>query len=105
MVYVGGEAGFPSLGGILGAPVVDRTGIPNRVRFNYILEFAPDDSTAGPAVRGLPPRFQPSTEPSDVPRAPNIFTALEEQLGLKLEPARAPREFIVINRVERPSPN
>jgi uncharacterized protein (TIGR03435 family) len=34
-----------------------------------------------------------------------IFTALEDQRGLKLEPARAPREFIVIDRVERPSPN
>jgi len=34
-----------------------------------------------------------------------IFAAVEAQLGLTLEPAKAPREFIVIDRVERPSPN
>jgi uncharacterized protein (TIGR03435 family) len=44
-------------------------------------------------------------QPADVPRAATIFTAIEEQLGLKLEPARAPRDFIVIDRVERPSPD
>jgi hypothetical protein len=40
-----------------------------------------------------------------VPLAPTIFVALEEQLGVKLEPAQTPREFIVIDAVERPSPN
>jgi uncharacterized protein (TIGR03435 family) len=42
---------------------------------------------------------------SDIPRAATIFTALEEQLGLKLEPTKAPREFIVIDHVERLTPN
>jgi uncharacterized protein (TIGR03435 family) len=40
-----------------------------------------------------------------VPRGQTVFAAVEDQLGLKLEPARAPRDFIVIDRVERPSPN
>jgi hypothetical protein len=35
----------------------------------------------------------------------NSFTALEEQLGLKLEKTKAPTGFIVIDHVERPSPN
>ena len=39
-----------------------------------------------------------------IPKAPSIFAAVE-QLGLKLEPIRVPREFIVIDHVERPSPN
>ena len=38
------------------------------------------------------------------PRAATVFAALG-QLGLRLEPTRAPREFIVIDRVERPSAN
>jgi uncharacterized protein (TIGR03435 family) len=39
-----------------------------------------------------------------LPKAPPLLAALE-QLGLKLEPIRLPREFIVIDRVERPGPN
>jgi uncharacterized protein (TIGR03435 family) len=99
MVFIGGGAGAIPLGGILGVPVINQTGIPLTTRFNYVLEFAPDERTAGPMGRLA------SNEPSDIPRAPDIFTALEQQLGLRLEPARAPREFIVIDRVERPSPN
>jgi uncharacterized protein (TIGR03435 family) len=43
--------------------------------------------------------------PSDIPLAATIFTALEEQLGLRLESAKVPREFLVINHVETLSPN
>ena len=39
-----------------------------------------------------------------IPKAPSVFAAVE-QLGLELEPTRVPREFIVIDKVERPSPN
>jgi uncharacterized protein (TIGR03435 family) len=49
--------------------------------------------------------MQIASDPSAVPRAPGIFTALEEQLGLRLERIRAPRDFIVIDQVERPAPN
>jgi uncharacterized protein (TIGR03435 family) len=93
-LFVGAGAGVPPVGGFLGAPVIDRTGIPATVRFNYVLEFAPDERTPGPLALSL------SNEPSDIPRAPDLFTALEE-LGFRLEPARAPREFIVIDQVER----
>jgi uncharacterized protein (TIGR03435 family) len=78
--------------------VFDRTGIADR--FNWILEFERDPNA--PGLRGGPP---PAVEPSDIPKAPMIFAALEEQLGLRLEPAQAPREFIVIDQIERPSPN
>ena len=78
--------------------VFDRTS--NTDKFNVVLEFVLDENTPGP--RFLTPA---PAQPSDVPLAATIFTALEEQLGLKLEPAKAPREFIVIDRVERPSPN
>ena len=65
-----------------------------------MLEFAPDERT--PGVRGGP---ADPTEPSNVPRLPDIFTALEQQLGLKLQPTQTPREFIVIDHIERPSAN
>jgi uncharacterized protein (TIGR03435 family) len=100
-LFVGAGAGVPALGGFLGTPVIDRTDIPPTTRFNYVLEFAPDERTPGPLGRGVPA----ATEPSDIPRAPDLFTALEQQLGLKLEPAKAPREFIVIDQVERPTAN
>jgi uncharacterized protein (TIGR03435 family) len=112
ILLVGAGAGLPALGGLFGVPVTDKTGIPATARFNYALEFAPDASMTGPlgrvvdaAKQGTGPNVQIAADPSAVPPAPNLFTALEQQLGLKLEPARAPREFIVIDRVERPTPN
>ena len=104
---VGAGAGVPPLSGILGVPVIDRTAIPATTRFNYVLEFASDDNTKGPLGRALsiPPELQVASDPAGVSRAPSIFTAIEEQLGLRLQPSRAPQGFIVIDRVERPNPD
>jgi len=105
---VGAGAGVPSLSGVFGVPVTDRTGIPTTARFNYALEFSLDETMAGPLARvltgGIPgPDVQIASDPSGVPPAPSLFTAVEQQLGLHLEPSRAPREFIVIDRVDRPT--
>ena len=102
VVLVGGAvqlAGLGrSLGGNLGqARVYDKTG--NTDRFNVVLEFALDENVR-PLI--LP---QQETDSSNVARGQTIFTAVEDQLGLKLEPSRAPRDYIAIDRVERPSPN
>ena len=86
---------------ILGARVINRTDIPSTALFNYVLEFAPDDRTLGP----LGGRGRGLTQASAEPRAPDIFTAFKEQLGLRLEAVQAPREYIVVDRIERPSPN
>jgi uncharacterized protein (TIGR03435 family) len=102
MVYVAGgnPLGVLSfLGGGLNAQVLDKTGITDK--FTFILEFSIDENTPGDARFSDPS----NTEPSVIPRAATIFTALQEQLGLKLEPAKARREFIVIDHVERLSPN
>jgi uncharacterized protein (TIGR03435 family) len=72
----------------VGRVVVDKTDFTDK--FSFRLEFTP--------VAGLP------TAPSDS-STPSLFAALEEQLGLKLEPARGPVEVLVIESVERPTPN
>ena len=91
---------------LLDAPIVNRTGIPDTASFSFVLEFVPDDSLGPESLKqAASGDRQIADDPSTVPRAPGIVTALEEQLGLRLERVRAPREFIVIDQVERPSPN
>ncbi len=71
--------------------VVDRTGLNGR--FDFELRWTPDN-------------FQlPSPAGAAVTDAPSIFAALQEQLGLKLESQRGPVEFLVIDSIERPTPN
>ena len=101
LIFVGAGAGLPAIGGPGGAPVINRTGIPDTTRFNYVLEYLPD-ATSGIQVR---PGMQISGDSSSVLPAPPVEIALEQQLGLRLEPAEAPREYIVIDAIERPSPN
>ena len=96
-------AGFPvsalagRLSGAVGRHVIDRTGIEGE--FIYRLEFHPDENT--PGIRWPPERDADTS----APMAASLFTALEEQLGLKLENTRAPRGFLVIDHVERPTPD
>jgi bla regulator protein blaR1 len=81
--------------------VVDRTGLSGG--FDFVLHF---DNRPIPGVGpfgGLPPTPQ-AAEPA-ASDAVSIFTALEEQLGLKLEPQTAPVEVLVIDHVERPTAN
>jgi len=65
--------------GPTGRPVVDKTGIEGN--FEFRLDYAPDGTADSPL--------------------PSIFTALQEQLGLKLEAQKVPVEMLVIDHVER----
>jgi uncharacterized protein (TIGR03435 family) len=76
----------------LDRPVLDRTGLTGR--YDFDLEFAPDESLWG----GLLPRPENSDKPS-------LIRAMQDQLGLNLESTRGPVDTIVIDRVERPTPN
>jgi len=105
-VFVSAGAGLPPLQGILEAPVTDLTGIPNTRRFNYALEFLLDERTkTNPYGAIASPLLQIADNPSSVQPAPNLFTALEQQLGLRLEPTQVPRDYIVIDAIKRLDPN
>ena len=82
-----------SLQGLAGRLVLNRTGLKGP--YDLELTFA-QDRPNGP----LPPGVE--LPPVD-PNAPNLFTALQEQLGLKLESTKAPIEVLVIDSVEQPS--
>jgi uncharacterized protein (TIGR03435 family) len=82
---------------VLDRPVVDLTGLTGR--FNFTLTWTPDESQFG----GLGIKVPPPTEKADAP--PGLFTAIQEQLGLKLEPTKAPVDVLVIDHVEKPSDN
>jgi uncharacterized protein (TIGR03435 family) len=75
----------------LDRPVIDKTGLTGL--FDFHLDYAPDQaSTDGSAL------------PAD-PAGSSIFTAVQQQLGLKLTRAKGPGEYLVIDQVERPSAN
>jgi uncharacterized protein (TIGR03435 family) len=82
---------------ILDRPVVDQTGLTGR--FDFRLTWTPDESRAG-GVGGYRPS---ATESADAP--PDLFTAIQEELGLNLESTKAPIDVLVIDHVERPSAN
>jgi uncharacterized protein (TIGR03435 family) len=82
---------------LLDQVVVDKTGLT--ANYDYKLSWTPDESQAGKpgAQAGLPD----ATEPGGA----SIFTALQEQLGLKLEGTKGPVETLVIDHVEKPGEN
>jgi uncharacterized protein (TIGR03435 family) len=81
----------PSLTGllseVLNRTVINKTGLTGA--FDFHLEWTPEVMS----------RVQPDNE------GPSIFTAVQEQLGLKLEAAKGPVDFLVIDHAERPSDN
>jgi uncharacterized protein (TIGR03435 family) len=85
---------------VLDRPVVDQTGLTER--FDFVLKWTPDDSQFA-QVRGAGIIAPPHADDPNAP--PSLYTAMQEQLGLKLEPAKAPTDVIVIDHVEKPSPN
>jgi uncharacterized protein (TIGR03435 family) len=79
------------------APVVDKTKLTGK--YDVDLQWTPESAlmqSASPETAG---------PPLDETTGPSIFTALPEQLGLKLEPAKGPVQTLVIDHIERPSEN
>jgi uncharacterized protein (TIGR03435 family) len=78
--------------------VIDKTGITGNYDFKL-------DWTPAPGQMVPPPGPENETLPPPDPSGPSIFTAIEEQLGLKLQATKGPVEVIVIDRAEKPSAN
>lgn len=82
---------------VLDRPVIDRTGISGR--WDFVLTWTPDETQ-------YPRRGRPIPPPGDDPAAPpGLFTAIVQQIGLRLKPANVPVDVLVIDRVEKPSAN
>jgi uncharacterized protein (TIGR03435 family) len=82
---------------VLDRPVVDQTGIDGR--YDFTLQWTPDETQFGGRGGQAPPPADPSTVP------PGLFTAIQEQLGLKLDATKMSADVFVIERLEKPTPN
>jgi len=87
------------LSNTMGRPVIDKTGLTGK--YDFVLEWTPEagvDARAQGFGDGI-------NEPAPAPGGPTIFTALQEQLGLRLDAQKGPVQTIVIDRAEKPSEN
>jgi uncharacterized protein (TIGR03435 family) len=90
-------SGFADLVGMaLDRPLIDKTGITGY--FEIHLKFSADNSP-------VPRRTMDDLGVDMAPDTPNIFQAIQEQLGLRLVPAKGPVDVLVIDHIERPSGN
>jgi bla regulator protein blaR1 len=90
-----------NLSRLVGKIVVDKTNLPGT--FDLLVEYTPDPGIGGRGdFPGRPPDGGPAPPTSD---GPSIFTALQEQLGLRLESTKGPVSVLVIDRAEQPMEN
>ncbi len=82
-------------GGGFDGPVLNKTGLTGP--FHIHLEFSSNDVPNDPS--------HTAADDPDDPPFPSIFTALQQQLGLKVEAGKGPREILVVDRLEKPSEN
>jgi bla regulator protein BlaR1 len=86
-----------NLSNLVSGVVLDRTGLTGA--YDITLTWTPDRSELGPVEQ------EPKNMPPPDASGPSIFTAVQEQLGLKLKPEKGPVEIMVIDHVEQPSEN
>jgi uncharacterized protein (TIGR03435 family) len=82
---------------VLDRPVVDQTGLTGR--FDFTLNWTPDDTQ----FSGMGAKIPPPTDAANAP--PGLYTAIQEQIGLKLEASKAQTDVLTIDHVEKPSEN
>ncbi len=83
-------------------PVVDQTGL-GETRYDFVLKWTPDPSQRGDFGGNVSPNTAPPPPADDAP--PDLFTAIQQQLGLKMGMSKAPVDVMVIDKVDKPSEN
>ena len=86
---------------VMDRPVVDQTGLKDK--YDFTLKWTPDDSQFAQFRGAVTPPTAPAGDNPNAP--PSLYTAVQEQLGLKIEATKAPDDVIVIDHVDKPSPN
>jgi bla regulator protein blaR1 len=87
----------------LGGTILDETGLTGK--YDFTLQWAPDERTGPMSAATQGGGSRPEDAPPADSSGPSIFTAIQEQLGLKLEPRKVPVEILVIDHAEPPSEN
>ena len=83
-------------------PVIDQTGLGD-TRYTFAVKFTPDPGMRPFGGAAAPPEARPATPDPDAP--PDLSSAMEQQLGLHMQKAKAPVEVMVIDKIEKPSSN
>jgi uncharacterized protein (TIGR03435 family) len=78
----------------LDRPIINKTGLQGT--YDFELAFTPE---------GVGQGDRNGREPGPAPDGPSLFTALQEQLGLRLESQTAPVEYLIVDHIEKPSEN
>ena len=109
----GNNVSFPqfisALSETVDRPVIDKSGFTDA--FDFRLTWTPDSATDAPADGACPASFAAFAEQRKMDlhpatwSCPSIFTAVQDQLGLKLDARKEPIEVLVIDHAERPSSN
>jgi uncharacterized protein (TIGR03435 family) len=81
--------------------VIDKTGLT--AKYDFTLQWTEEGPT--PMFKGSDGGSQQRADAAPDATGPSIFTALQEQLGLRLQPAKGPVETLVVDHVEMPSEN
>ena len=83
-------------------PVIDQTGLGD-TRYTFVVKFTPDPGMRPFGGAVPPPGAQPAKPDPDAP--PDLFSAMEQQLGLRMQKTKAPVEVMIIDKIEKPSAN
>ena len=86
--------------GVMDKPVVDQTGLTDK--YDFALKWTPDDSQFA-QFRGTGAVPTPPADDANAP--PSLYTAVQEQIGLKIGPGKAQDDVIVIDHVDKPTAN